>query len=88
VQHNGKQTVLFSFLGLGLLVVFDRVLPYIFLSSRVSLQFHALSTVKANFLVCSVCVVVSSFLGVRSTIQCGNVAVAVTVCVRSNVSLL
>jgi len=54
------------------------MLPYIFLSSSVTLQFHAFSTVKANFLGCRVCFAVFSFLGVRSTMQCGNVAVAVT----------
>jgi hypothetical protein len=45
----------------------------------------AFSTVKGNFLGHSVCVAVSSFLGVRSTTQCVNVAVAVPVCVRSHV---
>ena len=60
----------------------------IFLGSSFPVHFQAFSTFKASFLVCKVCVAVSSFLGMRSPIQCVTIVVAETVCIRSQVSLL
>jgi hypothetical protein len=79
------------FWDLTLLVFFELLGSCLTLLSVLTSQCSstAFSTVKANFLVCSVCVAVSSFFfDVRSTTQCVNVAVVVTVCVRSHVLLL